>query len=234
MKCNQVDPELYDKRFESVPREGYLDTHWRPLVRKAIAKYCHSKNVALDIGCGTGAYFMPMLEEHAVVVGLDISLPFLMHGKNRNRSLNLLRGDAHTLPIKNNSIDTVTCNLFEYVDREIVAGEIYRVLKKDGICLILTPNKYSLCRMPLKLGAKALRKKNSVREASRKELANLFQRNGLEMVECRMDDGLIWLPNSLDRWSGKRIYSLIEGFFRPLGCNPFSNMMLIVVRKTAG
>ncbi len=175
---------------------------------------------------------MPMLEKVCSdVLGLDISTTFLKYGKEKNKYLNLIQGDAHILPLKSKSIDVVTSNAFEFLDRNIAVKEIYRVLKNDGICIAITPNKYSACRMPFKAAARLLRKKRDKNETSRKELISVFENNAFELIQLRMDDGLIWLPSFLDRLCGKEIYWLIEKFFRIFGRNPFSNVMLFVVRK---
>ncbi len=48
-----------------------------------------------------------------------------------------------------------------------------------------------------------------------------------------MDDGLVWLPEILDRSIGKKVYVFMEKLLKPAGRNPFSNIMLFVCRKTA-
>lgn len=232
MSYDEIDPELYDRRHELIPREGYLYEHWIPLVEKAIGKYCSNKSTGLDLGCGTGTNFSPLLKkEMDNVIGLDLSIVFLKHGKKRDKNLDLIQGDAHRLPLKNESINVVISNLFEFVDRNIVVKEIYTILKNDGICIVLTLNKYSACAMPSKIIMRLLHKKRDKNEASKKELVNIFKKVGFELIEYKMDDGLIWLPDFLDRSVGKRIYYLIESFFKTFGKNPFSNAMLFVVRK---
>ncbi len=232
MSYDEIDPALYDRRFELIPREGYVNEHWRPLIEKAIGRYCDSKGVALDLGCGTGGYFMPMLEKvHSLVLGLDISARFLKQGRTGNQNLNLIQGDAHTLPLRTESIHAVTSNLFEYVDRNVTIKEIHRALRINGICVVLTSNKYGICGMPFKIPGKLLHKRRGNNEASKNELIGVFRKSGFELLECKMDDGLIWLADFLDKRCGRGIYLLIERLFRLVGTNPFSNAMLFVVMK---
>lgn len=229
---DEIDPELYDRRHELIPREEYLYEYWLPLVGKSIKKYCSNKILGLDLGCGTGSLFTPLLrEEIKDVVGLDLSMRFLMQGRKMDRSLNLIQGDAHRLPLKDGSVDVVVSNLFEFVDRIAVSKEIWRVLRNDGICIVLTLNKLGACAMPYKIIMKLKGEKRDKNEASKKELSAVFRENRFELVEYVMDDGLIWLPNILDRFVGKKIYHLLENFFKMFGENPFSNAMLFVVRK---
>lgn len=229
---DEVDPEFYDRRHELIPSEGYLYEHWLPLVERAINKYCSGKTTALDLGCGTGSLFMPMLKkEVSNVIGLDLSMRFLKQGKQRDKSLNLMQGDAYRLPLKNESMDVVISNLFEYVDRTIVTKEIYRALKKNGICIVLTPNRYSACAMPYKIIIKLKREKWNKNEASKRELSTVFGNTGFELMEYQMNDGLIWLPGFLDRLFGKKVYPVVEIAFKPFGGFPFSNGMLFIIRK---
>ena len=60
----------------------------------------------------------------------------------------------------------------------------------------------------------------------------LFVENKFNLLEYVMDDGLIWLPNFIDRLCGKKIYLFVEKISKILGYNFFSNVMLFVVEKT--
>jgi len=145
---------------------------------------------------------------------------------------NLLEADAHNIPLKDESFDVIVCiGLFEYIDRKIVIKEINRLLKQNGVCIILVPNKYSGRRMVVKLLYKFFKKTYFPNEPSRAEMFNLFKDNSLELLEYKMDDGLIWLPNIIDKLCGKILYLAIENFFRNFQYNPLSNVMLFIVRK---
>lgn len=226
---DEIDPEQYERRHERIPREGYLWDHWYPLIAATISRYCETKLV-LDLGCGTGTYTR-IITEHGHVLGLDISKVMLGYAKSKHPKLSLALADAHHIPLRVESIDTVVCiGLFEYVERAMVLKEINRVLKPDGVCIIQCPNKYSAIRMPFKIICKVLGREYPCNEPSYGEMLSLFKQNGFKVIESRMDDGLTWLPDFLDRVMGKRIYSFIERFFRNFGRNSFSNAMLFVVK----
>ena len=80
-----------------------------------------------------------------------------------------------------------------------------------------------------KLINKVFGREYSPNEPSNKEMFKQFKDNGFELIEYNMADGLIWLPNFLDQLFSKRIYHLIENFFKIFGRNPFSNVMLFVI-----
>ncbi len=228
---DKIDPGQYETRYERIPREGYLHNHWYPLIEMAISKYCKRKMV-LDLGCGTGVYTQIVAENTDRVLGLDISEVMLSYAKSRHLNLRLVLADAHHIPSEDKSIDTVVCiGLFEYIQRATVLKEINRVLRSDGICIISVPNRYSAARMPGKIICKILGKRYPCKEPSYREMLRLFEVSGFKVIESRMDDGLIWLPDFLDRLIGKRVYFSVERFFKIFGRNPFSNVMLFVVRK---
>jgi len=55
----------------------------------------------------------------------------------------------------------------------------------------------------------------------------------LKLIWYKMDDGLIFLPNSLDRIIGNKVYSVIEKTFKSIfGKNPLSNVMLFLLQKS--
>jgi len=78
---------------------------------------------------------------------------------------------------------------------------------------------------------KCLRKPYPCDEPTKHELVTLLAKNDFEIIDIVMDDGCIWLPDMIDKKIGTRIYSLVEFFFRVFEENPFSNIMLFVVRK---
>ena len=229
---DKIEPEQYETRHERSPRAGYLREHWRPLIKAMVNKYCKDKMV-LDLGCGGGGYTTLITEHTDRVLGLDVSRVMLNYAKKMNGNLNLAIADAYYIPLKAESMDTVVCiGLFEYIERATVLDEISRVLKNDGVCIIQCPNKYSAVRIPGKVICKIRDIEYFSGEPSYNEMLRLFRQTGYKVMESRMDDGLIWLPNFIDRLFGKRIYLLIENFFKTFGKNPFSNVMLFVVRKS--
>lgn len=229
---NNLDPQEYSKMYETIPKEIYMKEHWCPLIEKLIEKYCENKKV-LDLGCGYGKYTRLIQQYSDNVIGVDISKRWLSYAKTKMSISNLLEADAHNIPLKDESIDIIMCiGLFEYINREIVIREMRRILKRDGFGIYLVPNKYSGRRMVVKLFYKIFKKTYSPKEPSKKEMCNLFQSNNLELLEYKMDDGLIWLPNFIDRLCGNAVYLFIEKLFKTFRYNnPVSDVMLFIVRK---
>lgn len=230
---NEISPEEYIEMYRTVPREIYMKKHWEPLIEDAVNRYCKDKYV-LDLGCGYGRYTKLISKYTDKIIGLDISQRWLDYAKKQCPHIKFILADAHKIPLEDNTFDAiVSIGLFEYVERNAVIKEMRRVLKNDGLCIISVPNKYSLCRMPNKTIYKILKKKYHPNEPSKREMLGLFQDNRFKIVEYKMNDGLIYLPDFFNKIIGMITYSSVEKFFSLFGENPFSNAMLFVSRKVS-
>jgi ubiquinone/menaquinone biosynthesis C-methylase UbiE len=155
------------------------------------------------------------------------------YAKKKRKGLDLILGDAHLLPFRDESFHlVVSIGLMEYVQKDIVLKEIARTMKKGGLLIIVAPNKYSAYRLPIKIIAKIFRRKYIAREPSFKEMTNLFHQLGFKLVWYKMDDGLVFIPSFLNRAIGMNIYFLVENVLKlTLKRNPFSNAMLFLLQK---
>ncbi len=109
----------------------------------------------LDVGCGTGEFERLVLADHPTqkITGVDISDKMLAIAKQKchaypNVSFQIARASA--LPFANDNFDVVvSANSFHYFDDPDAAlGEMKRVLKPDGIVVILDwCRDYLLCQI---------------------------------------------------------------------------------------
>ena len=106
--------------------------------------------VVLDLGCGPARAAALMRERwpRARVIAMDLALPMLQQARQRNRwglralpgvqrPLARINADARALPLADNSVDVLFCNLcLQWVDdlASVFAG-FRRVLKPDGLLL---------------------------------------------------------------------------------------------------
>jgi glycosyltransferase involved in cell wall biosynthesis/ubiquinone/menaquinone biosynthesis C-methylase UbiE len=107
----------------------------------------------LDLGCGGGAYLVPLLEEGFEVVGLDFSRKLLNELKQEWRRsggvaarLLLHHADARAIPEPDKSFDLVfsLSTLYHVPKVEQVIEEVWRVLKEGGLALLEFGNLRSL------------------------------------------------------------------------------------------
>jgi SAM-dependent methyltransferase len=103
----------------------------------------------LDAGCGEGRHCFGALERGARVVGLDLDQGALRAAagalRNRARELGalgeMIRGNAFTLPFRNEAFDKVICSeVMEHVhDYRAVARELARVTRPGGMIAVTIP-----------------------------------------------------------------------------------------------
>jgi SAM-dependent methyltransferase len=234
-----INPENYEGRYKQSPREAYLHCYWKPLIYKIIQLVCRTmlkKSMiveALDVGCGTGVYTKEIAKNSQICVGLDLSENMIRYCKGKYRELDLVLADAHKLPFRNEYFRlVVSIGLLEYVQKDVVLKEISIIMKRKAFLIVAVPNKYSACRLPIKILSKVSGKKYITKDPSFKEMLRSFTSLHFKLIWYKMDDGLIFLPDFLDRIIGGEVYRLMEKMFKQvLGRNPFSNVMLFLLQK---
>ena len=123
-----------------------MDNLWRKIAVKKLTN--NPKNI-LDIATGTADFAISAAKyTNAQIIGIDISEGMLKIGEEKivkkklKQKINLQLADSEDLPFKKNSFDGVTAGFgvrnFENLHKGL--EEIYRVLKSDGIVVILEPS----------------------------------------------------------------------------------------------
>lgn len=115
------------------------------LHRYAIAKELTTNKIVLDIASGEG-YGTHLLSENAkFVYGVDIDFKTIAEAKNTyiKENIKFLQGSTSKIPLDDNTIDVVVSfeTIEHHNEHHKMMTEIKRVLKKDGILIISTPDK---------------------------------------------------------------------------------------------
>jgi len=121
-----------------------IDVSWRKKVINLV-EATNPKNV-LDIATGTGDLAISLAKTGArEIVGLDISEGMLEVGRkkieaeNLSEKIKMVQADSEALPFDDNSFDAITVAFgvrnFEHLEKGL--SEIYRVLKPNGIFVVL-------------------------------------------------------------------------------------------------
>jgi len=121
------------------------DIKWR---KKVIAMIAAKKpQHILDIATGTGDLAIKFAETIPAksIVGLDLSEGMLSMARKKvdqtplADKITFVKGDSEALPFKDNTFDAITVSfgVRNFQNLETGLAEIYRVLKKDGIFVIL-------------------------------------------------------------------------------------------------
>lgn len=106
--------------------------------QQILSKYVPPNSSLLDVGCWDGSFsqFLDKVE----YVGVDINRQALEQA--RLKGLDVIMASCDHLPIKNEAFDV--CSMIEVIEHlyfsEKALREVHRILKKDGILLLATPN----------------------------------------------------------------------------------------------
>ena len=127
----ELDPATFDAWFDqpwgahafAVERDTLLDA-LGPLEGRRL----------LDVGCGTGRFTAAFEAAGAHVTSIDRDPGMLALAEQRTHSTRLLVGDAHQLPLDDNSFDVaVATTLLEFAsDPHGVLDELTRVVRAGG------------------------------------------------------------------------------------------------------
>lgn len=115
--------------------QRFSGKHLMPLLPK------RTDLTVLDLGSGTGFFTDLLASTYENVIGFDISGDMLKYAKsNRNENILWLQGDAHKIPLQDQSVDFIYSNLviqwFDPLDEAI--KEMLRVLKPGGLLIFTT------------------------------------------------------------------------------------------------
>ncbi len=115
------------------------------LHRYAIAKDFVDNKIVLDIASGEGYGSNVLSKSASKVIGVDIDLESVNEANKKyiKENLKFIQGSADNIPVESNSIDVViSFETIEHHDKhEEMLLEIKRVLKKDGILIMSSPDK---------------------------------------------------------------------------------------------
>ncbi len=117
----------------------YRDEDWH--FRQLIARHLRPGSVVLDAGCGRDVANAKFLQSASCqVVGVDLDPRLVQNPKPKYR----VRGRLEQLPLGDESTDLITCRyvIEHLVEPRRVLREFARVLRSDGKCILLTPNRW--------------------------------------------------------------------------------------------
>jgi 2-polyprenyl-3-methyl-5-hydroxy-6-metoxy-1,4-benzoquinol methylase len=97
--------------------------------------------VLIDIGCAFGDLVSNLSRKGYVVFGCDISKCATLEAKKLHPEANIIRADAHFLPLRNKAFNIVTMleTLEHCLNPNKALGEIHRIIAKDGVAIISIP-----------------------------------------------------------------------------------------------
>ena len=131
-----------------IPDKVPVDLYREHLTRYLFAKELSMSNKSvLDVGCGTGygTYEMASSIYNIKVMGIDISDEAINYAKEhyRHKNLDFLKMDCTNLNFEQGTFDmVVSYEVIEHIKQvNDYLSEIKRVLNKEGVFIVSTPNK---------------------------------------------------------------------------------------------
>lgn len=98
----------------------------------------------LEIGCGPGALAGALHRwyPNAEITAIDRDSEFIRFANANQKGVEFVEGDATNLPFDNDTFDvTISNTVAEHIEPSKFYGEQLRVLKPNGICLVLSSRK---------------------------------------------------------------------------------------------
>jgi ubiquinone/menaquinone biosynthesis C-methylase UbiE len=129
--------QYWDKEYKK-------GTHWEKGYSKGVEEFARmlpSGSSILDIGCGNGRDCIFLAKKDFDVTGIDISKEALIKAKHlaekRKLKISFKLINIEKTPYKKESFDGIYSNAaLQFTKINAAAKEIYRILKKGGICYL--------------------------------------------------------------------------------------------------
>lgn len=117
-------------RFSDVFKKSYIN-----------AFIIDDKHSMLEIGCGPGALTQSIHRwyPNAEVIGTDRDSEFIEFASNQTTTIKFIEADATNLPFNDCSYDvTISNTVQEHIEPSKFFGEQYRILKFNGVCIVMS------------------------------------------------------------------------------------------------
>lgn len=149
MTNRNVEKERYDKRAKLILEKGkfsnitpaYLNEISYKYYFRILEKIKDGRVKLLEIGGGMGENTMQLINLKYNVTSIDISpksIEVMEKKFHKHKNFHSEIADMEKLPFENETFDVVcSAGCLSYGDNTVVMNEIYRVLKNDGIMIVI-------------------------------------------------------------------------------------------------
>ena len=111
----------------------------RVILQWSVGKFVRIQGKVLDAGCGTGKNLLTLQAMGFETVGIDVSKDAITFAKKRGIK-HAFKGSLLKIPYPKNTFDCVVCTdvltTLAQSDAKRAVGEIYRILKPNGIAIV--------------------------------------------------------------------------------------------------
>lgn len=187
------------------------------------SKYLPHEGMILEAGCGIGSVCCYLSKKtNAKIVGLDTSSEALrLIAKGVDKNGEFIRGDVRKLPFRDYSFDlVVSLGVIEHLDNpKIAVREMERVLKKEGILFLSTPNAHCYPHRVIRFFKKILKIWKIGKEAS--------------FSPCQLEDFLsqsLVIESGCFYWGRRPLFKIFKKLFRRAFLK-FGSMAYVIAKR---
>lgn len=127
-------------------RQNFLNKNYYKKLLDYLIEYIKTTNAKTILECGAGeGYYISQIQQQiddSKCYAIDISKIAAKKCSKRNSQVTTYVASSYNLPFKNNSIDLILVCFAPFCEEEFS-----RVLKKDGILIVVRPNKQHLIEL---------------------------------------------------------------------------------------
>lgn len=156
----------------------------------------------LEIGCGPGALAQSLSRWYpqTKVYGIDRDSNFIDFAKKQAPQIAFSEGDATNLPFESESFDvTISNTVAEHIEPSRFYGEQYRVLKENGVCLVLS------ARKGVNISAPCILEQSEFEKDIWKRTEKFFAENMEKYEICAYPQNEAQLPQAMEKYGFRNV-----------------------------
>lgn len=161
-----------------------------------------NKEKILEIGCGPGALADSMSRwyPNAKIIGVDRDSNFVEFAKERAPYIDFIEGDATALPFEDGCFDvTISNTVAEHIEPSKFYGEQYRVLKENGVCIVLS------ARRGINISAPCISEKTEFENAIWQRAEKYFTEIDKKYAICAYPQNEAELPACMEKYGFRNV-----------------------------
>ena len=160
------------------------------------------RSKVLEIGCGPGALADSLSRWYpdAQIYGIDRDSNFIGFARKKALNVKFSEGDAMHLSFSSESFDvTISNTVAEHIEPYKFYGEQYRVLKDDGVCIVLS------VRKGINIKAPCIREESAFEKDIRKRTERYFAETLNKYSVCAYPQNEAELPLFMGKYGFKDV-----------------------------
>lgn len=193
-KLNKINHMIVRNNENDFASENKRDLKAKKIISILQKEITIENKTILEIGSGYGYIINQFQKRGSYAIGIDKSINLVRSAKNNNTNCEYICGDGALIPIEHNSIDVIILNhVIEHIKyKEKLMKECNRILRKEGVIYIATPNKHFFLDPHTKIPffgymSEKIHDRYNIHNPSRKEMIELFKKYELSYKYLSLD-----------------------------------------------